>query len=79
MIRSHAGINRRDFLKIPATAGVGLVVSIYLQGCDVPPTVSAPTAVPTILKNPVGEALCQRVWEGEWLVTQPSMKLQWLM
>ena len=54
-MKSRTGINRRDFLKISATAGAGLVVSIYLQGCDAPTTMPAPTALPPTPPDPTDE------------------------
>ncbi len=37
-------ISRREFLKISFVAGTGLVVAVYLDGCNPPPT---PTGTPT--------------------------------
>ena len=39
-------ISRREFLKVSGVSGVGLVISIYLSGCQRDPTPTLPTAVP---------------------------------
>jgi isoquinoline 1-oxidoreductase subunit beta len=47
--QSNASINRRDFLKASAVAGVGLVISLYVPGCSQvdSTTPTAPPVTPT--------------------------------
>jgi isoquinoline 1-oxidoreductase beta subunit len=50
-------INRRDFLKISGTAGAGLLISVYLSGCDSStPTPAESTAAPSATLLPTDPA-----------------------
>jgi isoquinoline 1-oxidoreductase beta subunit len=52
---AQPNLNRREFLKVSATAGAGLVICVALQGCGGQPTaIPAPTAtqVPTVTPSP---------------------------
>ena len=50
-VQKQDALSRRDFIKLSAGTGAGLIVSIYLSGCqtDTPPTTALPTAT-----NPPG-------------------------
>ncbi len=50
-VSANSNINRRDFLKVSTLAGAGLVLGIYLPGCQPPPPdapelTTAPTSTP---------------------------------
>jgi isoquinoline 1-oxidoreductase beta subunit len=50
---TESNVNRRDFLKVTAVAGVGLVIGVYLPGCK---SKTAATAEPTAVARPESTA-----------------------
>jgi isoquinoline 1-oxidoreductase beta subunit len=58
-------LNRRDFLKLVATAGGGLVLAVFLDACN-SPTETAPTLMPSIAPSsstPTQETLPPADWK----------------
>ncbi len=52
MMNDKETISRRDFLKVSAAAGTGLVISVYLTGCRNGPSPQPPTAGPPTTPRP---------------------------
>lgn len=44
-MNTRPSLDRREFLKVSALSGVGLIISVYLSGCEEPPT---PLPQPTV-------------------------------
>jgi len=49
-------LTRRDFLKVSAVAGTGLVIEVFLGACSPRPTPALPTTAPTATAAPPTEA-----------------------
>lgn len=73
-------ISRRDFLKVSAAAGTGLIISVYLSGCEGEPAPTPDsTAVPSPTATPVNEpteapTMAAAPEPGAWF--EPNMYVQ---
>ncbi|MBN2499613.1 MAG: xanthine dehydrogenase family protein molybdopterin-binding subunit [Anaerolineales bacterium] len=71
MMMSTTQITRRDFLKISAISGVGMLIAIYLPGCAKKPTTI--TEPPTASNLPPDPSAIPEATETDYLAVEPNI------